>query len=176
MTTDPTPRTAATARERFPREQDPYWAKRIAAHDRADLWKDPDAFLMHIQHEAWKQHPENTMGWWHHGVGMAMHLLAVHPAWRSLIAAAASPAGVSGEVCGYCDDIWPCFQYRVDPVDSHHYPAPAPTSSEPVERCVYRIRMLGLPPFVCNREEDDALHRSLTHPDSHDFTPATRDE
>ena len=40
-------------------------------------------------------------------------------------------------------------------------------------RCGYLIRMLGLTPFICNRAEDDALHRSRTHPDAHSFLTAT---
>jgi hypothetical protein len=26
------------------------------------------------------------------------------------------------ERCGHCGESWPCWQYRVDPVDSHHRP------------------------------------------------------
>lgn len=49
---------------------------------------------------------------------------------------------------------------------SHHaLPTPVLTAA----RCGYLIRMLGLTPFICNRAEDDALHRSRTHPDAHSF-------
>ena len=46
-----------------------------------------------------------------------------------------------------------------------HLPTPVLTAA----RCGYLIRMLGLTPFICNRAEDDALHRSRTHPDAHAF-------
>ena len=50
----------------------------------------------------------------------------------------------------------------------HPEPTP-PTPALTAARCGYLIRMLGLTPFICNRAEGDALHRSRTHPDAHSF-------
>lgn len=77
------------------------------------------------------------------------------------------------EVCEQVSEGWPCGQTR-DRHDgayiSHPYqPATPPTPALTAARCGYLIRMLGLTPFICNRAEDDALHRSRTHPDAHAF-------
>ena len=77
------------------------------------------------------------------------------------------------EVCEQVSEGWPCGQTR-DRHDgayiSHPYqPATPPTPVLTAARCGYLIRMLGLTPFICNRAEDDALHRSRTHPDAHAF-------
>ena len=77
------------------------------------------------------------------------------------------------EVCEQVSEGWPCGQTR-DRHDgayiSHPYqPATPPTPVLTAARCGYLIRMLGLTPFICNRDEDDALHRSRTHPDAHAF-------
>ena len=81
------------------------------------------------------------------------------------------------EVCEQVSEGWPCGQTR-DRHDgayiSHPYqPATPPTPVLTAARCGYLIRMLGLTPFICNRAEDDALHRSRTHPDAHSFLTAT---
>jgi hypothetical protein len=108
------------------------------------------------------------------------------PLTDALVAASATLAAVRAEtlagagvveVCEQVSEGWPCGQTR-DRHDgayiSHPYqPATPPTPALTAARCGYLIRMLGLTPFICNRAEDDALHRSRTHPDAHSFLTAT---
>jgi hypothetical protein len=49
----------------------------------------------------------------------AVHSIGYVAAARALL----PPAdGSRVERCGHCGEAWPCWQYRVDPVDSHHRP------------------------------------------------------
>ncbi len=173
MTTDPTPRTAATARERdiyetvrevirdytclpFGLGEAKEMCSRITSALAAAEAPGRVAALEAALRRIADLDPDLD------AEAEAAALASAKRIASNALAAPAPPAGVSGEVCAVCKDVRLGVQHDRYSMSAWHpfRAAPAPTPSEPVGRCVTCGR-----PLLSNAHEWD-----------HPFTPATRDE